>query len=224
VPEFAWQRHGAEVPQPFAGADVERARVAGLGEIHFAGRCAKDRHVFIDRRHAIPGHGNLDDARVAKVTRRLSGRGIERDELRSGSQDDARRETAIARPVRHAPRRRPCAGRQRVPPHFFAGVGFEREHLIAAGREIHYAANHNRGDLRITARRLGAFSRYRSSGRAASLCGRCTSGARAATRRRTLAAASSRASAATTCGRLREAYGPRLRQRAHVVGVDVGQR
>ena len=120
VTELAGQRHGVEVPQPLAGAHVERARIAGLGEIHFAGRCAEDRDVLIDRRHAIPRHRDLDDALVAEVVRRCAGCGIERDELRPGGQQDARRETAVARPVGNTARRRPHAGRQRVPPHLFA--------------------------------------------------------------------------------------------------------
>ncbi len=150
---------------------------------------------------------------------------IEGQQLRPGGQQDPRRQLAITRPIGDTARRRPHARRHRVPPHLFAGVGLEREHLIASRREIHHAGDHDRRDLRIAARRLGAFSGDRARrSRAASLWGRRTCGTSTTTARRTFSAVSARASTTTTCRRLRQAYRPGLRERAHIVGVDVGQR
>ena len=54
-------------------------------------------------------------------------------------------------------------------------VGFEREHLIAAGRQIHHAADDDWRDLRIASRRFVPLDGHRT----ASLRGRRTRGASA---------------------------------------------
>ena len=78
-------------------------------------------------------------------------------------------EPAVARPVGDAARGRPDTRRAACAATLLCRVGFEREHLIAARRQIHHAADHDRRDLRIAARRLRAFGGNRC---AASLCRR----------------------------------------------------
>ena len=81
---------------------------------------------------------------LPKPARQIAGRGVERDELRSGGEEDARRQIA-ARPASTPRRARSSASAAAArAPHLLAGVGFEREHLVAARRQIHHAADHDR--------------------------------------------------------------------------------
>ena len=195
-PSFAGQWNGVEVPQVLAGPDVERARVAGLGERDFTGRRTEDRDVPVDRRHAVPRHARSRRCRC--VPKPATGMPVAASSATSrgpGREQDARSEPTVAGPVRDAARRRRHAERHQVPPHLLAGMRLDREHLVAPRRQIHHAADHDRRGLRVAA--VARIRRWT----AACLTGRrIPCGASAATCRCRLA-----------CGRLDHRHDVRLR-------------
>ena len=109
--------------------------------------------------------------------------------------------------------------RHLVAPDLFTSVGIQRQHLVAARRQIHHAVDDDRRDLRIAAAgiavALGSASPRRASAAAGS--GRAAPLSLASFCRR-------RWTAATPSAGLRELHGPRLREPRNVAGVDIGER
>src|SRR4030095_6211234 len=62
VPELTWQRHSVKVPHVCTRPDVERAGMTGRAACHVTRGRTEDRDVPINRRDAVPGHADLNDA------------------------------------------------------------------------------------------------------------------------------------------------------------------
>ena len=131
VPLFSRPRHGVEFPQLRARAGIERTRVARRPVLDFPRRGAQHDDVLVDGRHAVPRHRDLGLAVLSEAARQIAGRGIQRDELRTGGEDDAGGILSIARPERDAARGRRRLLRQLVTPQLLACFRVEREDAIA---------------------------------------------------------------------------------------------
>ena len=216
-----------------ARPDVERARVAGLGERDFTGGRAEDRDVPVDRRHAIPRHGDLDDAVASEVGSGNTRRRIERNETWTSSQQNAGCERAVTRPIRNAARGRRHPERHEVAPHLFTCVRLDCEDLITSSRQIHDASDDDRRRLRIAttgvesviaaATSLDAARDALSASRRASLTScRISRGAGTASCRRGFGSGS-RTTTASARG-LRQLHRPCRCEIRDVAGVDLVER
>ena len=74
---------------------------------------------------------------------------VEREQARSRREQDARADAPLARPVGDAARGGRDGWRHLVAPDLVSAVGVEREHLVAARRQIHHAGDDDRRHLRI---------------------------------------------------------------------------
>ena len=231
VPGLAGKRHGVELPHPLAGADVERARVAGRTKRHLASGRAQDGQVSIDQRHAVPRHDDVDQAIASETRSGLSGRRVEGQQPRSRRQQNPRRCATFPWPVGDTARCRRETGGHLMPPSLPAGVGVDREHLIATRRQVHDAVDDDWGHLGIAAGAAGRIDGRRSGCATAprrgpiAAAGAASSG-RPHTAGRSDAATlgrSRRRPAAAPPGRPRQLHRPGLGQLCDVGRIDLAQ-
>ena len=189
-----------------ARPDVERARVTWHGERDLTCGRTQDRDVPVDRRHAIPGHGDVDDAVASEAGGGDASRSIERNQAWTSGQQDARSELPVTGPIRHAARGRLHAEWHQVAPHLFTGMCLDRQHLVPTRRQIHHAADDDRRRLRVAARGVESIV-----GAATRLAGRRIScGTGTASRGRRFARGCW-TTTAPACG-LRQSHRPRRRE------------
>ncbi len=91
-------------------------------------------------------HHHIDYALIAESRIDFAGSGVQRDQIATRGKNDPRRILFVARPVRHAARRRTALG-GRVAPHFFPRHRIERHHASRRG-DIHDAIHHDRRSFR----------------------------------------------------------------------------
>ena len=156
VTDFAGPRDGVEVPQLLARARVVGVHVALLAlarrqmraDVSLAGAEEIGPHqhdVPVDHRHAGVGNLEIDVAALAERRVQCAGVGAQRDQLSQAREEDARRQLAVAGPVRDAAERGEPFG-QLVAPDLLAGLRLERDDAIARG-QIHHAVHHDGRDL-----------------------------------------------------------------------------
>ena len=158
VPDVVRLGHRVEFPQARSIAHVEGAGVSDAAEGAGRGIGADHGDVAEDERHGVVGDAEADRAVVAEAGRGLAGGRLQRMQLETGGEQDARLVLVIARPVGDAPAGRRPAG-HRTAPDLLARLGTQRDHAIRR-RQVHHAVDHDRRRLRVRSApggvRLGA--------------------------------------------------------------------